>query len=71
MLVLVVLTLYLKVEPLAHSFFNLHHYTAAANNPAEIIAKLTELRFVTEKKYWEIYDNELRRITAGQEVEML
>ena len=32
MLDLVVLTLYLKVEPLAHSFFNLHHYTAVANN---------------------------------------
>ena len=30
MLDLVVLTLYLKVEPLAHSFFNLHHYTAVA-----------------------------------------
>ena len=24
------LTLYLKVEPLAHSFFNLHHYTGTA-----------------------------------------
>lgn len=35
MLDLVVLTLYLKVDPLAHSFFNLHHYTAAAIDTTE------------------------------------
>ena len=34
MLGLVAFTLCLKVEPLAHSFFNLHHYTAAAYNLA-------------------------------------
>ena len=33
MLGLVAFTLYLKVEPLAHSFFNLHHYTATAMPP--------------------------------------
>jgi hypothetical protein len=38
MLDLGVLTLYLKVEPLAHSFFNLHHYTAAALNSSLSVA---------------------------------
>ena len=35
------LTLYLKVEPLAHSFFNLHHYTAAAKSHYQTIVQFS------------------------------
>ena len=51
------LTLYLKIEPLAHSIFNLHHYTAAADisDPVytfcEIMDHIDLSRYFVEKGY--------------------
>lgn len=39
------LTLYLKIEPLAHSIFNLHHYTAAARSGTSIGANINEANY--------------------------